>query len=379
MRAASSKKVAVTMCVSTLEFGGVGTVVYALATGLDPSRYAVRVFSLGRDYGAGEQYRAAGIPVFAAQSSGRLGLLLGVFRLWRFLRREGIALIHTHPGSGSRIAAFLARVPVVVATYHGSWDHWIGPAERLLRRVLDRRASAVVANSCFTRDRVNADLRHPPHRVRVIYNGVNPRQLRPPSPHERDAARASLALQPRDVVVVTVARLYPDKGVADLLSALALARSEAVSLRLLVVGDGPERGPLLLQSASLGLEPVVRFLGLRADILQILRAADVFVLASRTREGFGIALAEAMAMALPVIGTRIEGIPELVEAGRAGLLVPPRNPVALKNALVELARRPERRRELGSRGRAVVEERFDVRRMVAAYAALYEELLSASQ
>jgi glycosyltransferase involved in cell wall biosynthesis len=118
--------------------------------------------------------------------------------------------------------------------------------------------------------------------------------------------------------------------------------------------------------------------GARSDIPELLAAADVFVLASRAREGFGIALAEAMAMSLPVIGTGVEGIPELIEGGRTGLLVPPRDPFALAGALVKLARRPMLRQDLGRRGRETVEERFDVRRMVAAYGALYEQLLNRS-
>ena len=367
----------ITVCVSALEYGGVDSVVHALATGLDRSRYNVTVYSLGPDHGAGDRYRAAGIQVVAGEQSGS-DRVRAVHRLWRFLHGHRVMLVHTNPGFGSRVAALLARVPVVVATYHGSWAHSASRAELLLRRFLDRRATAVVANSRFTRDHVIAELGVPPERVRVIHNGVDLNRFRPPSLDRRNATRTALGLGADDVVVATVARLYPDKGVWDVVSALALARAEGVPLRALIVGDGPEGESLRAHVATIGVAPHVQFVGARSDIPELLAAADLFVLASRTREGFGIALAEAMAMSLPVVGTFVEGIPELVEEGRTGLLVPPCDPSALADAFLKLVREPKLRHELGTRGRATVESRFDARRMVAAYAALYEELLGRS-
>jgi len=351
---------------------------HALATRLDRSRYEVTVYSLGPDRGAGDRYRAAGIQVVAGAQSRDHKSVRALLRLWRFLRSHRVMLVHTHPGFGSRAAALLARVPVVVATYHGSWAHSVGRGELALRRFLDRRASAVVANSGFTKDHVVAELGVPPERVRVIQNGVDLIRFRPPSPDHRNAVRAALGWGADDVVVATVARLYPDKGVWDVVSALAMVRAEGVSLRALIVGDGPERESLRARAASIGAAPHVQFVGARNDVPELLAAADVFVLASRSREGFGIALAEGMAMSLPVIGTAVEGIPELIEGGRNGLLVPPCDPIALADALLKLVREPKLRHELGTRGRATVEQRFDARRMVAAYAALYEELLGRS-
>jgi glycosyltransferase involved in cell wall biosynthesis len=370
-----SDRVRISLCVSALEFGGINAVVHALATGLDPERFAVSVFALGPNLGAGDAYRLAGVPVYAAAGDGRAEAVRVTARLWRFLRRSRIEIVHAHPGSLSRLTALLAGVPVVVSTYHGSWTEGVGRAELRFRRFLDSRATAIVANSCATRDHVVHDIRLAADRIRVIYNGVDLTRFRPPSPAERQAARAALGLGPDELVVGTVARLYADKGVADIVTALATVRASGIPVHALVVGDGPERPSLQRQAASLKLSPFVRFLGSRTDVPDVLAACDLAVLASRTREGFGIALAEAMAMALPVVGTTIEGIPEVIEAGRTGVLVPPGDPAALHDALVSLARSPERRRELGSCGRSAVEARFDRRRMVAEYSALYDELL----
>jgi glycosyltransferase involved in cell wall biosynthesis len=369
----------VTFCVSALEPGGIDSVVRALATGLDPERFEVSVFSLGPDLGTGDLYRTAGIPVVAARKPGRMAAIRMAARLPAFLRQKGIRLVHAHPGSASRLMALLAGVPMMVSTYHGSWVGGASRSELWLRRFLDTRSSAVVANSRSTRDHVAADLRLPLEGVQVIYNGVDLTRFHPPSGVERQAARAAFGIGTDEVVLGTVARLYADKGVSDVLLALAGARAQGTCIRMLVVGDGPERPVLEAQAVSLGVAPFVRFLGARSDVGSILRACDLAVLASRTREGFGIALVEAMATGLPVLGTTVEGVPEVVDSGKTGVLVPPSDPAALREALVSLARNPGLRSEIGARARAEVCARFDVRRMVAEYGRLYDCLLDSGR
>jgi len=379
MAPALPERVRVVLCVPAVEYGGVDTVVYELATGLDADRFQVSVFSLGPDTGAGEKYRIAGVPLSVAEREGRLVAAGRSVALWRLLRARKVEIVHAHPGSVSRLAALLARVPVVVATYHGSWEQPIGIAELALRRLLDRHPSAIVANSRYTRERVAADLGLHSRDVRVIYNGIDIERFRPPTPQQRQQARSLFGIPPDDIVVCSVARLYADKGVADVLEAIAAARGDGLALRAIIVGDGPERESLEAHAGTLGLQSRVRFVGARNDIPEVLAAADLFVLGSRTREGFGVAVVEAMAVGLPVIATAVEGVPEVVVHERTGVLVPPRNPTALKRAVAELVEQPAVRRRLGRAARAAVERQFDVRRMVDAYSTLYDDLLRESR
>ena len=367
-------RIKLVLCVTAVEYGGVDSVVFALASRLDPRRFDVTVFSLGPDFGPGDRLRAVGVSVVTGSSSG--ASVAGLERLRRFLLRTRTTVVHCHPGSLSRLAAHLARVPIIVATYHGSFRP---PSprypERVLRRFLDKRASALVANSRFTRDHIAAALGEPVGQIAVIYNGIDVERFRPPEPGAREATRQSMGFGSEHIIVASVARLYSDKGTADMLEGLSRAHSRGVRAGALIVGDGPERPSLERRARELHLEGFVRFLGARSDIPEVLAAADLFVSTSRTREAFGIAIVEAMGLGLPVIATSVEGVPETVDEGRSGFLIPPHDPAAVGDAIADLARRPDQRLEFGQQGRRIAVERFDVRRMVAEYEALYTRLL----
>jgi glycosyltransferase involved in cell wall biosynthesis len=190
-------------------------------------------------------------------------------------------------------------------------------------------------------------------RFATIDNGV---QL-PPSP-----ARGSGGGK----VIATVARLDAVKDLGTLLAALA----RLPDVELLLVGDGPERVPLQELAAALGLGARVRFLGYRRDVAQLLDGADLFALSSLT-EGMSLAVLEAMAAGLPVVGTRGGGMPDVVDDGVTGLLVPPRDPAALAAVLRTLLDDPVRRAAMGAAGRARVEQKFSLATTAQAYVAAY--------
>jgi glycosyltransferase involved in cell wall biosynthesis len=151
------------------------------------------------------------------------------------------------------------------------------------------------------------------------------------------------------------------KGHRILLQAIALLASDSVQISCALIGDGPERGALESLCKRLGIGSQVRFLGAMAhqSTLSEVALADVFVLASFA-EGLPVALMEAMALGVPCVSTVIAAIPELIEDGRNGLLVPASNPEALRIALRKLANDPEYRIELGQRARATVEDRYNL-------------------
>jgi glycosyltransferase involved in cell wall biosynthesis len=208
----------------------------------------------------------------------------------------------------------------------------------------------------------------PRSKTLVLPNGVDlPAAASLP---EQAQARATLGLPLEGLLVASVARLNPVKRLDVLLQALALVEEA----KLVLVGDGPERGRLEALAESLGISGRVHLAGYREDVWPWLAACDVFALSSEW-EGMPNAVLEAMAAGLPVVATRVGGTPDVVVEGVTGYLVPSDDPLALARALKALIRDSGLRYQMGAAGRHRVEERFSVERMVERTQALYEELL----
>jgi glycosyltransferase involved in cell wall biosynthesis len=207
-------------------------------------------------------------------------------------------------------------------------------------------------------------------RLVVVRNGVDLARFDDPCLPSRDAMRRALGLPPDAPVALCVARLSPEKDVAAFLEAAALVPETAANF--LVAGDGPLRPSLEQQIELLRLKDRARLLGARQDIPALLRAADVLCVPSR-EEGLGLAAVEAMASGLPVVATRVGGLPEVVTDGETGLLVAPGDRAALAAALTGLLSSPAYARRLGEAGRARARTCFDHRAMIAATNAVYAE------
>jgi glycosyltransferase involved in cell wall biosynthesis len=206
--------------------------------------------------------------------------------------------------------------------------------------------------------------------VRVIYNGVDPT----PPTRSRAETRAELGLG-EEVVAIQVANLLPVKAHDVLLPALARLRDEGTQLTMLLVGDGPERPRIEQLARDLSLGPDrLRLLGFRSDVPNLLVASDFFVLPSRM-EGLPLSALEAMAQRLPVVTTRVGGIPEVVFDGEHGFLVPPEDAPALSLAVGRLAREPELRRSLGEAAYARARDVFSFEHMTHKYDELYDHVL----
>jgi glycosyltransferase involved in cell wall biosynthesis len=302
-------------------------------------------------------------------------------RLSSWIRREGVALVHTHnpgPHLYGALAAALARAgsaerrgwPRVVHTKHGR------NYPRLRRKVLANRLASSLTDRVVA---VSEDARAvvvdvegvDPARVVTILNGVDTDEFRPGGdPRE---ARARLGVPAEGFHVGCVARLSPEKDHATLLAAFARFRAGRPDAHLTLVGGGALRPALVGEAARLGLAGAVTFAGTQADVAALLPAFDVFALSSRT-EGISLTLIEAAAAGIPLVATRVGGNAEILGEDEAGFLVPPGEPGALAAALERVAGRPDRA-ELGRRGRARVVSRFGIDRMARAYGELYAELL----
>ena len=301
---------------------------------------------------------------------------LGTVRLLR--RFDVVHLSFVSPLGRLALAAYLAwPVRVLLVDPHSRRDaDLLQPFEgmrppprnpgtlktRIIGGLARRRLGSVAAISEYVRRHARRDLNLPDERVVTIYNGVDVTRFGPTPSSRPDGGVFT---------ILTIAHLIPEKGVHFLVRAFARLNSE--SARLVVVGDGQDREKLHALSVELGISQRVEFCGLRDDAEQLLSDADIFVHPAVWGEGFGLTIAEAMASGRPVVASRVGAIPELIEDGVSGLLVPPGNIEALCAAIERLIEDPELRRQLATRARKRVEERFSLDRCVEAHAGWCEQ------
>lgn len=248
------------------------------------------------------------------------------------------------------------------------------PRLRLLFRFLNHRFDCVVAPSQPILGSLARDESLPARRMLWIPNGVDTECFQPPTPQARRESRRALGLADDVIAFGCIASLTAVKCHDDLLEAFARLHRQMPQTRLLLVGDGPLRPQVTRQVAALGLGEAVKLLGTLSNVESVLPALDVVVLASST-EGMSNAILEAMACRLPVIATAVGGNLRLVQDQVSGLLVQPRQPTALAEALRILAESPEARQRMGAAARARIERDFSLDSMVRSFDRLYRRLL----
>ena len=293
--------------------------------------------------------------------------------VWSECHRRGVRHLHAHFANvGSEVALLAARFGGPDWSWsfmmHGATELFDETPHRLPAKIGNARF--VVCNSDFTRAQLMKLVgREQWAKLHVVRCGLDPRAFTP---------RPETA-SPGPLRVLTVARLVPGKGHALLLEALAILRARGVEVDATFVGDGPERAGLEALAGELALSDRINFTGAvgQDELPRLYAAADAFCLPTLA-EGLGVVLMEAMAAGLPVVSTRVMGVPEVVEDGACGLLVAPGRPDGLADALERLAASPELRRDMGRRGRRRVEEEFDLERAAARLEELLEGTVSAT-
>lgn len=214
----------------------------------------------------------------------------------------------------------------------------------------------------------------PLSRIRLIPSGVDTMRFTP-DPLVRERLRSQYGIDEQTPLVVSVGALVERKGHDLLLTAAHYLKEKGYRLRYFLCGEGPLRNPLVDQAQTLGLTQEVQFTGFCPNIPEFLAAADFFVHVPH-HEGLGVAVLEALAAGLPTIASRVGGIPELIEEGKTGILIPPQDAQSLSTSLLQLLEHPSLAHQLGKAGQMFVQKHFDVRSMVQANEALYLELLA---
>jgi len=362
------KPLRVVHLVEALGTGGLERVVQTLVRHADGTRYRVEVVCAVRRGPVAAEIEASGATVRCLGAAGyRPSDILRAARLFREIAPD---ILHSHghfAGVLGRGAAWWSEVPVVVHHLH-TIDTTLRDRHRRLERFLARLCRRVVCCSDAVATHAATELRVPSRLLTVVPNGIDP-----PPVSLRGDARALLG-RPRPPIVGCVGALTRHKGQAVLLRAVARIRAGHVGPTVVLVGDGPERPSLETEAAALGQGRVV-FTGERADARSLLPAFDVAVVPSIEREGFGLAALEAMDAGLPVVASRVGGLPEVVQDERTGLLVPPGDDAALAAAIERLLTRPHERDAFGALGRGRVESLFRAAPMTRRVEGLYEEIL----
>jgi glycosyltransferase involved in cell wall biosynthesis len=327
-----------------------------------------------------EGIRSVLIPSLA-RSLSPLDDIWALWALIRLFRREEPVLVHTHTSKAGvlgRIAAWFVRVPVVVHTPHGhvfyghfgAFTSWCFlQVERTLSRVTDRIIALTESERNDHLDRLVGTI----DQFAVVPSGIDLNRFSQARVNGRQVPEWFGC--PSDAVIVgSVGWLTDVKGHRFLLEAAKKVTQTCPDLHIVIVGSGDQHDALRQQARQLGLEASVHLLGHRDDIEACLAGFDLFVLPS-FNEGMGRALIEAMAAGLPVIATKVGGIPALIEHGVNGLLVPSGDAQALADALRSILEHPDMARRLGEAARQSIGARFGASYMVGAIETLYEETL----
>jgi glycosyltransferase involved in cell wall biosynthesis len=304
----------------------------------------------------------------------------GVMRLARWMQARRFDIVHTHTSKGGflgRLAAHLSRVPVVLHTVHGfSFHEFSRPWELRFHAALERMASRWCDRLiCVSREHAGWALHlgiGGSEKVSAVVNAVPVRDL--PSREEVMRTRAGLGLDEKALVIFGAGRLCRQKNYCDLISAMKLVVESHPEARLLLAGEGPLERQLVELARSLGVERSVTLLGFREDARELMAAADVVALSSLW-EGMPLAMLEAMAAAKPVVANSIMGVREVIHDGVTGLLVPPRDPERLAEAISGLLADPDRAREIGENARRQVMAEHSMRSFLTGYESIYRELV----
>lgn len=323
--------------------------------------------------------RIADIPVFENIEFRRgfhpLSLHSDARKLKHLFAKYQFQIIHTHGSQDSWASALAFRKkgtgsPIIIRTRHNLFpikDHIFN--RWLYGRFFDHIIciSRQIKDDCSAKPYINEE------KLSVIHSAIAPEKLRPVSEGEKSHIRQKLGIQD-ELVVGTVARLRPEKGLDVLLRAMQSVVKKINSVKLLIVGEGSMKETLIEETRRLSLAEKVIFAGFWADTTPLLDVMDIFVMPSLT-EGLGTAVMEAAARGLPIVASRVGGILDIIEHNVSGLLVEPNDPNSLAQALLTLALNKELARRLGATAQKVATQSFSVERLVKDTESLYFSLL----
>lgn len=368
-------KVTVLHIVEDLQIGGLEKIIATIVLGLDKEKYQTVVWCLTSGGEIAEELIDKGITVRILGMDSYYNPLK-IIGLSSLIKKNSVNIVHTHGYFAStfgRLASIVARTPVVITHIHTTY-YGFKRRNILIERFLSLFTDKIVCVSQAVHKFVVEVEGINQKKTCLIYNGVGTSPLFEDH-RDADINRKSFGFEKNDFVVIIVASLTPHKGHHVLIDAVRIALERHENLRLLIVGDGPLRDKLEAYVKELQLSSKMVFAGRRKDSTLLLKLADLFVLPSTEREGLGMALLEAMAEGLPVIGSNVGGIPEVIEDTVNGFLVAPGDSYGLAAAIEKLATDKVMRNRMGTMGRTIYKRKFTLEKMNQNIEALYDGIV----
>jgi glycosyltransferase involved in cell wall biosynthesis len=381
---AAVRKYKIAYLIDGLSMGGAERLMVPILKHLSRADFEPFVCALQSKEGnpIGDEIRALGIPVECLHIQ-HLRDLDALPKIVRYLKRIGADLVHTQLEMANvlgNLSAKLLRLPSV-CTIHVMPSLEVKPKTRLHQKVewfaLRHFCDRVISVSEESRQYHLGISGAAANQVITIYNGIDLTDFTSVDrDRERAVVRAEWRIPSEAQVLISVAVLRPQKGIQFMIRALPTVLASQLDTYYLVVGDGSHRDSLIEEVENAGVRDRVIFTGMRKEIARLLIASDVFVLPTLT-EALPTVLAEAMAAKLPIIASKVGGIPEMIVDGQNGCLVEPENLDQLASACIHILAHPEKRAVMGAEGGEIVHQKFNIERQVDRLKQLYLDQLHA--
>jgi glycosyltransferase involved in cell wall biosynthesis len=357
--------------------GGIQQQLVSLLRAYDREILNPTVCCFGPKREIGGEIEKLGIEIVALNRTRYSKFTPGIVRdIYRLIKDRDIHVLRTHKYRANlygRLAGWLAGVPVVISSEHNIYRE---KEKRLYRRIINKVLSGCTDKVIAVSEAVENDMLAydgiSPSKIMVIYNGVDMERFSPERKYFN--IRREFSIDDDSVVVGFIGRLVHNKGLEYLLMAFGQVKQRHHDTKLIIVGDGSLMQELKGKARDLGIGDSVVFTGLRRDVPDLLASMDVFVMPS-VKEGLGNSILEAMVMRKPVVATDVGGIPEIVQNGRTGLVVPPARHSALAEAIMTLITDRRLAAEFGEAAEGFIREGFSIKATAGKWQHLYESLL----
>ena len=369
--------------IDNIEFGGGERVFSQIIRGLNKEKFAIFVAS--NPGGTFEKkLKEVGLKIDPLDMTSRYNLST-ISKLKKIIKIKDVQIVHSQGGRAdffARIAARIANVPIIISSMAMLVEGYdVSILKKRLYVLMDRWTERWVNKFIVLSEAMRRSLieRHkiPPENIVKIYNGIEIEEYNPDLKELRNKkleSKRALGLKNDVPVIGAIGRLVWQKGFEYLIRAAPEVLKKCPEARFLIVGEGPLKNKLILTSEKLNVADRIIFTGFRSDIKEILASIDVLAMPSLL-EGLPMVLLEAMAMAKPIVATRIDGITEVLENSKTGLLVPAKNSHALAEAIVGILNDKAKANFFGQNAREATKEKFSVKKMVVQIELAYEKLL----
>jgi len=369
------KKIKILYVITGLKTGGAEMLVCDMCRLLNTEDFEVRVVSLTGSGEVGRQMKEEKYNVETLSSGFKYNPFL-FFKLRSVIKKYNPDIIHSHLFHAdilSRFAVWFIKKPAIISTTHSNIFH--GRVREMLLRYTDSLVNRTIAVSGeVARELVRKKITIQ-KKIQIIYNGVDLKKFNVASPEVSLRQREKLSIEKDKKIFISVGRLHKIKAQSLLVDAAYILKKQYGNFHIIIVGSGDEYGVLKDRIQRFGLESQVTLAGKKDNVQDFLQASDVFILTSK-EEGFGLSVVEAMASGLPVIATKVGGVPEIIEDGETGFLIKSQNINELVDKMSFFMKlSDEKRRSIGVRARRVVEEKFSITKMMHSYTDLYKDIL----